>query len=236
VSTLYLITARGGSKGVPHKNLREIGGLSLVGWKAEVAKQVITAHDDLIISSDCPHILEVAAKHGVGVPFVRPAELATDTASSADVIAHALDYMNGDYSTVVLLEPSAPFTTPEHLVTALTMMDAKQAHLIVGMKHTEPHTTFIGEQPDDDFVTPIIVKMDRIGRNLRRQDLKQEWTFNGSLYVFNGLMFKQKQSIYGGARNYGLLMDRWHSIEIDSMHDLEMALYAFDRGYVELPI
>lgn len=235
MSVLYLITARGGSKGVPKKNLRMIGGLSLVGWKAEVAKQVITPEDDLVISSECPEILREARDHGVSVPFVRPDALATDTASSADVISHAMDYLQGDYDTVVLLEPSAPFTTPEHLVTALTMMESKQAHLIVGMKHTEPHTTFIGEQPDDDFVTPIIVKMDRVGRNLRRQDLKQEWTMNGGLYVFDASMFKHKRSIYGGARNYGLLMDRWHSIEIDSMHDLEMAQYAFSKGYVSLP-
>jgi CMP-N-acetylneuraminic acid synthetase len=112
------------------------------------------------------------------------------------------------------------------------MKQAKDAHLIVGMKHTEPHTTFVAEQPDDDFVTPIMVKMDRVGRNLRRQDLKQEWTMNGALYVFDTEMFKKTGSIYGGARNYGLLMDRWRSIEIDAMHDLEMAEYAHSKGYV----
>lgn len=234
MSILYLITARGGSKGVPGKNLRKIGGLSLIGWKAETAKQVITNDDLLIISTECPDIAAEAVKHGVAVPFVRPAELATDTASSADVIAHALSQFPG-FETVVLLEPSAPFTIPESYVTALTMKQAKNAHLIVGMKHTEPHTTFIAEQPDDDFVTPIIIKMNRVGKNLRRQDLKPEWTFAGNLYVFDAAMFANTKSIYGGARNYGLLSDRWSSIEIDSMHDLEMANYAFDHGHVELP-
>ena len=232
MSVLYLITARGGSKGVPGKNLRKIGGMSLVAWKANAAKQVITNDDRLVISTECPFIQKEAKLNNVEVPFTRPAELATDTASSADVIKHALETLKTYHETVVLLEPSAPFTTPEHLVTALTMKQAKDAHLIVGMKHTEPHTTFIAEQPDDDFVTPIMVKMDRVGRNLRRQDLRQEWTMNGALYVFDTKMFKKTGSIYGGARNYGLLMDRWLSIEIDSMHDLEMAEYAYSKGYV----
>ena len=77
-----------------------------------------------------------------------------------------------------------------------------------------------------------MVKMGRVGRNLRRQDLKPEWTMNGALYVFDTEMFLKTGSIYGGARNYGLLMDKWHSIEIDSMDDLEMAEYAFLKGYV----
>jgi N-acylneuraminate cytidylyltransferase/CMP-N,N'-diacetyllegionaminic acid synthase len=232
MSVLYLITARGGSKGVLGKNLRKIGGMSLVAWKANAAKQVITNGDRLVISTECPLIQKEARLNHVEVPFTRPAELATDTASSADVIKHALVELDTYHDTVVLLEPSAPFTTPEHLVTALTMKQAKDAHLIVGMKHTEPHTTFVAEQPDDDFVTPIVVKMDRVGRNLRRQDLKQEWTMNGALYVFDTEMFNKTGSIYGGARNYGLLMDRWRSIEIDAMHDLEMAEYAYSKGYV----
>tara|TARA_R110000868_G_scaffold234535_2_gene488209 strand:- start:825 stop:1529 length:705 start_codon:yes stop_codon:yes gene_type:complete len=233
MSILYLITARGGSKGVPGKNLRKIGGMSLIAWKANAAKQVITGDDRLIISTECPAIQKEAKLNHVEVPFTRPAELATDTASSADVIKHALATLGTYYDTVVLLEPSAPFTTPDHLVTALTMKQAKDAHLIVGMKHTEPHTTFVAEQPDDDFVTPIMVKMDRVGRNLRRQDLRQEWTMNGALYVFDTEMFKMTGSIYGGARNYGILFDRWHGIEIDSPYDLEMAEYAYEKGYVK---
>lgn len=233
MSVLYLITARGGSKGVPGKNLRKIGGMSLVAWKANAAKQVITGNDRLVISTECPEIQKEALRNNVEVPFTRPAELATDTASSADVIKHALRALNTYHDTVVLLEPSAPFTTPEHFITALTMKEAKDAHLIVGMKHTEPHTTFIGEQPNDDFVTPIIVKMDRVGCNLRRQDLRQEWTFAGNLYVFDTGMFMDTGSIYGGARNYGLLTDHWHSIEIDSMLDLEMATYAYEKGHVK---
>lgn len=232
MSVLYLITARGGSKGVPGKNLRKIGGMSLVAWKANLAKQVIANNDRIVISTECPEIQKEARRNNVEVVFTRPAELATDTASSADVIKHALSTLKTHHDTVVLLEPSAPFTLPEHIVTALTMKQAKDAHLIVGMKHTEPHTTFIAEQPADDFVTPIVVKMDRVGRNLRRQDLRQEWTMNGALYVFDTEMFMDTGSIYGGARNYGLLMDRWHSIEIDSLHDLEMAEYAHHKGYV----
>lgn len=232
MSNLFLITARAGSKGVPNKNLRPISGLSLIGWKARAAKAAMKPGDRLIISTESYAIQGDAKFFNVEIPFTRPVELATDTASSASVIKHALENIDGEYKTVVLLEPSSPFTRGSDIIAALTIKEAKNAHLVVGMKHVEPHTTFIAEQPDDDCVTPIMVKMGRVGRNLRRQDLKPEWTMNGALYVFDTEMFLKTGSIYGGARNYGLLMDKWHSIEIDSMDDLEMAEYAFLKGYV----
>jgi CMP-N,N'-diacetyllegionaminic acid synthase len=147
MSVLYLITARGGSKGVPGKNLRKIGGHSLIAWKAHAAKQVISDEDRLVISTDCPIIKMEARVNQVEVPFTRPAELATDTASSADVIKHALASLDTQHDTVVLLEPSAPFTTPDHLVTALTMKQAKNAHLIVGMKHTSRTLRLLRSNP-----------------------------------------------------------------------------------------
>ena len=235
MSTLFLIVARAGSKGVPGKNLKELDGMSLILWKARAARGAMKTGDRLIISTEDEAIAVEARKWGVSVPFRRPDELATDTAPTADVIKHALDNYHGDWDAVVLLEPSAPFTRSEDITSALTMMKARNAHLIVGMKHVEPHSTFVAEQPDDDCVTPIMVRMDRVGRNLRRQDLRQEWTMNGALYVFDPAIFMKTGSIYGGSRNYGLLMDRWHSIEIDSMHDLEMAEYAIAKGHVKTP-
>jgi len=231
--TLFLIVARAGSKGVPGKNLKKLAGVSLIGWKARAAAAVMNLHDRLIISTEDDAIASEARQWAVSVPFKRPDELATDTASTSDVIKHALAKTPGGWDAVVLLEPSAPFTRSEDITSALTMMRVRNAHLVVGMKHVEPHSTFVAEQPDDDCVTPIMVRMDRVGRNLRRQDLRQEWTMNGALYVFDPKMFMKTGSIYGGARNYGLLMDRWHSIEIDSMHDLEMAEYAVSKGHVK---
>lgn len=242
MSVLFLITARGGSRGVPGKNMRKIGGMSLIGWKASAARVIMTEFCNdarIIISTDDVAMQTEAMAYGVEVPFTRPAELATDESSSADVIMHAIEWVESNwkrsFTDIMLLEPSSPFATPEHYHRALVMSAINDAHLVAGMRRTEPNTAFIGTQRPDNFITPIIVNMERAGHNLRRQDLQPEWTMNGGLYLFEWEMFKRTKNVYGGARNYGLLMDDWHSIEIDSPRDLELAEYAFNSGHVKRP-
>jgi len=230
---LYLITARGGSKGVPGKNARKIGGRTLIEWKVDAVKPLLKPEDRLIISTDSEEIASIAWDTGVvEVPFERPAELATDTASSASVIAHALKECPG-FKHVMLLEPSAPFTTTDTYNKAIGIAYGNDADLVVGMKQTEPNTAFIGPVRADKSVTPIIVNMQRHGRHLRRQDLPDEWTMAGNLYFFKTDMFTKTGDIYGGDRNYGVITDRWEGLEIDTMEDFELAEYAYARGYVK---
>lgn len=245
MKTLFLITARGGSKGVPKKNLKEIGGLSVIGWKARSVKAAISyfqAHDydhykfepRLVVSTDCPDIAADAAKHGFEAPFMRPAELASDTASSADVLRHALGELKEEYSSVFLLEPSAPFATPQHYTEAYAKYLATGADLVCGMKETEPHTSFIAERRPGDNIANIVGRMKYGNNDTRRQARAQEWTMNGALYIFNPRVLEDGGDIYSG-KCVGYLMDHWHSIEIDGPRDLEMAQYGVDRGYVNLP-
>lgn len=107
---LGLVPARGGSKGLPGKNLRLMCGKPLIGWTIEqgMASKYI---DRLVVSSDSTEIAKIALKHGAEVPYLRPPELASDTASSASVILHALDYLacqEDFYDLIVLLEPTSP--------------------------------------------------------------------------------------------------------------------------------
>ena len=227
---LWLITARGGSKGVPGKNLKKIGGLSLIEWKILAARAADPAAH-IVCSSDSLDILAHAAFLGAKV-IERPAALATDTARSVDVIKHALDVLPEKYEQVVLLEPSAPFTTGVQYWAALNMLNNMDADLIVGMKETVPHTAFIGDMRDDHSVTPILVQFQRETFR-RRQDYPRQWTMAGNLYVFRTEMFLRTGDIYGGQRNYGLFMGKWDGLEIDTPEDLEMAEYAFARGYVK---
>ena len=118
---LHLITARGNSKGVPNKNIKKIGELTLIEYKACAAKRSKYCNR-LILSSDDEDIIALAKDHNIEVPFVRPAELATDTATSFDVISHAIDYLEsqGDYfDAIMLLEPSSPFSRPDDLNKAV---------------------------------------------------------------------------------------------------------------------
>lgn len=234
VKVLYLMVARGGSRGVPGKNLKRIGGESLIGWKARNAR-ACDPGARIVISTDCPKIASEARSHGVEVPFMRPTELATDTASTASVIQHALEQLPG-YDRVMLLEPSSPFTTGPHMRGAIQMMDDLNADLIVGMREVQPNHVFVGERPKDESVAGIITQMAAAGNNLRRQDLGTDWTMNGGLYLFKTDMFLRTGSIYGSPHSYGLLMDRWHSIEIDFPEDLDMAEYAVRWMYVSVPL
>lgn len=228
-STLWLITARGGSKGVPGKNLRRIGPCSLIEWKIRAARSA--GATDIVCSSDSMDILGEAARLGAAC-IERPAALATDTAKSADVIRHALDVVPQSFDQVVLLEPSAPFTTGEHYKRALQMMEFHDADLVVGMKETTPHTAFIGDVREDMSVTPIIVCFQRETMR-RRQDFPPQWTPSGGLYVFKTEMFRRTQDLYGGVRNFGLLQNRYTGHEIDEQHDMELAEFYYERGYVK---
>ena len=233
---LYLIVARGGSRGLPGKNLRRIGGLSLVGFKAQAAKAAPSC-SRLMISTDSTEIQDEARRHGVEVPFTRPATLANDTATSASVVAHAVDWIEREegrsYEAIMLLEPSSPFATPQHFEAAVDMYKSRYADLVVGMRAAEPPTTFIGTRGPDNAIAPIVHKMNAAA-GLRRQDQPEEWTMNGALYLFRWSAFKASTKIYGAPdKCFGLMMDRWHSIEIETAADLAFAEFAVAQGYLD---
>lgn len=235
---LFLITARGGSKSVPRKNLSKVGGISLVGFKAISALRSKYC-TRLIISSDDPEIQQDAISYGAEVPFTRPAELASDTASSFDVIRHAIDWIeeNTDerYDAIMLLEPSAPFATSVDFDNAVQMMIEKDASAVIGMREMEINSVFVGELDEQGRMTQIIDQMQQ--RYLRRQDTKPEYTMNGALYLFKWDLFKTHHTMYVDRENtYGYIMDRYHSIEIDEPIDLQWAEFLVDRGYIDLAL
>lgn len=103
---LAIIPARGGSKGIPKKNIKPLNGKPLIAWTIEEAKKSVYI-DKLIVSTDCEEILEVAKEFGAEVPFKRPAELAQDDTPSVELILHAIDYLSG-YDYITLLQPTSP--------------------------------------------------------------------------------------------------------------------------------
>ena len=134
MTVLFLIVARGGSKRVPGKNLREIHGVSLVGYKCLAATHAQSC-SLCIISTDSPPIADVARQYGVVVPFIRPAELATDTATTEDVVRHAMAWAeDGErvYDAIMLLEPSSPFVRPSDYDAAVELMIATEVPFVFG--------------------------------------------------------------------------------------------------------
>ena len=108
--SLFLIPARGGSKGIPHKNIKELNGKPLIHYSIDIARAV-AADEDICVSTDDEEIIKCVEQTGLKVPFVRPAELASDTATTNDVIIHAINYyksLGREYDNVVLLQPTSP--------------------------------------------------------------------------------------------------------------------------------
>jgi CMP-N,N'-diacetyllegionaminic acid synthase len=233
---LFLLVGRGGSKGLPGKNLCEIGGLSLIGYKAKAALQ--SRHcSRLIVSSDSAEIRDEAMRHGAEMLFERPAELATDTASSNDVILHAMDWIETHekrrYDAIMLLEPSSPFARPEHFDQAVELFVARKASLVVGMRETEVASVFVGTLGNDGSIAAIVEKMLKTPAQ-RRQDQPPEVTMNGALYLIGWEAMRRHRKVYADpTASYGILMDRLHSIEIESAADLAYASYVIEHGMLD---
>ena len=228
------MVARGGSKGLPRKNLRQIDGHSLIAWKVASARQFMpNAH--IVCSTDDREIMQECHRLDVETPFLRPAELASDTATTNDVISHALDFLSDDDcnpDAVFLLEPSSPFIEPRYYSEAVEMFTARNAALVAGMRETYPNRIFTHCVPPDESIRPFCETVNALADS-RRQALPSEWTVNGSLYLFETAAFKKTKNIYGTPdRSYGLQMSRWSSIEIENATDLAEAEFAVQGGFV----
>lgn len=154
MKTLYLIPARGGSKGIPHKNIRPLCGLPLIGYSINVAREF--ADDcDICLSTDDPEIAETARKMGLDVPFMRPDSLATDKSGSYEVMLHALDFYHNrgvDYDRLVLLQPTSPMRTADDVRRALELY-TPDIDMVVTVKEAESNPYYnCFEEGDDGFL------------------------------------------------------------------------------------
>jgi CMP-N,N'-diacetyllegionaminic acid synthase len=234
---LHLLVGRGGSKGVPRKNLQEISGLSLIGYKALAARRSET-FSRLIVSSDDAEIRAEAARWGAEIAFERPAELASDTAGSAEVVLHAMDWIEQNeaqrYDAIMLLEPSSPFATPDQLDAAVKLFEEQEADLVVGLREAEISTLFIGPLGEHGSIAPIVDRMVN-AQGLRRQDQPLEVTMNGAFYLIRWNTLRETRRIYCRPQGtYGIVMDRVHSIEIEVPLDLAFARLVAEAGLIDL--
>lgn len=234
MNILFLILARGGSKGVPKKNISEICGIPLLGYKAIAAKKSQYC-SKIIISTDSIEIAEVAKKFGVEVPFIRPDYLATDKSSSIDSIIHAMEWIEKNdskiYDAVFLLEPSSPFLTAEDVNMSVEMFIKKKALGVLGVKEVDVSSRFIAEIGKDLNMEEHYMKIKGM-KSLRRQDLKKEYTMNGALYIADWNYMKEYRSFHS-ERTYAYIMPKERSIEIDDMNDLYYAKFLIESNIID---
>jgi len=218
-AVLAVIPARGGSKGLPDKNIRMLCGKPLIAWSIEQALACPEV-DTVIVSTDDPEIARVAVSYGADVPFLRPEELASDTASSIDVVLHAIDFMAKNGSSrdiVVLLEPTSPLREASDISGALKqLLGMPNCQSVVGVSHIENvHPAFLyqihlgllksylGVQPTD----------------LRRQEITDLYFLEGSVYVSYIDALKAKRSFYHES-TAPWIVPRYKSFEVDELIDL----------------
>lgn len=235
MNILFLITARGGSKGVPKKNIIDLGNIPLLGYKAISAKKSNYC-TRLILSSDSEEIAEVAKVYGVEVPFLRPKYLAADEANSIDVILHAMDWIEKNdikkYDAICLLEPSSPFATYEDINNAVELFISKKALGVLSVKAVDVNSVFVSDIGEDLNMSKHFEKINSLNK-LRRQDFKEEYTMNGAIYIADWDYFKGNKSFHS-EKTYAYIMPEEKSVEIDTMNNLYYARFLIEKDIINI--
>ncbi len=181
---LVVIPARGGSKGIPRKNIRPFLGRPLISYSIDVALAVAPARR-VILSTDDAEIADTARRSGLPVPYTRPAELATDTASSRDVILHAMDWADSRgiaYDNVLLLQPTSPLRQVDDVIACLDRYtDSVDMVVSVTQASSNPYYNCF----ETDLATGALRIAKGDGLFTRRQDCPPAWEINGAVYVIN---------------------------------------------------
>lgn len=216
---LVVIPARGGSKGVPGKNIKKLGGKPLIHYTIEAAREIFD-NRDIFVSTDSEEIREEVLKIGVDVPFLRPASLSTDEASTYEVLLHSVNYMEsiGIYhDTLILLQPTSPFRTAMHIKEALALYH-DNLEMIVSVKETSANPYYVlREETPEGFLIPS-----KSGGFTRRQDCPKVWEINGAIYIMNVKALKQKSHTHFTlVKKYE--MDQISSHDIDTYLDWDVA-------------
>lgn len=181
--TLFFIPARGGSKGIPGKNIKIFDGQPLICRSIDQAR-AFADDKDICLSTDSEEIAQVARRHGLEVPFLRPAELSGDNATTQDAIIHALDFYRAagtDYDTVVLLQPTSPLRTTDDIAGAIKLF-RPGIDMVVSVCEAATNPYYNAFETDADGFLRIS-KGD--GLYTRRQDAPKVWEYNGAIYVIN---------------------------------------------------
>lgn len=215
---LAVIPARGGSKGVPRKNVRDLGGKPLLAWTIEAA-QKSKYIDKMILSSDDEEIISVAQAYGCDVPFVRPAELAQDATPGIDVVLHAIQQCP-EYSHILLLQPTSPFRTHEHIDTLIEYFFKNCFQCSVSVTNPEKHPYWMFKMTPEKILEPF--SEEKIPSN--RQSLPSVYVLNGAMYLAE-ISFLLETKSFLSKKTTAFLMKQEHSLDIDTELDLKIANY-----------
>ena len=225
-SVLALIPARGGSKGLPGKNIAPVAGRPLLAWTVDAASGSKYI-DRTVLSSDDEAIISVAAGLGLEVPFRRRPELARDDTPSIDVVIDALDRLPG-HGIVVLLQPTSPLRSAADIDAALERMQVAGAPAVVSLRAAEDHPAWTFKLADDGRLVRFVDDATLTGVT-RRQDLPPAWCLNGAVYAARTDWLRRTRSFLAEG-TVGSEMPASRSLDIDTFDDLRRFAEAVGAG------
>lgn len=228
---LVIIPARGGSKGIPHKNIKELGGKPLICYAIDVARK-FTADENICVSTDDDAIIKVVENYGLKIPFKRPMHLATDNASTNGVLLHALDFYEkkgNHYDMIVLIQATSPFRRAEDVIEAAKLYD-DSIDMVTSVMPAKCNPYYDGFEDNEEG---LLVISKGNGTIERRQDAPRVWQQNGAVYIINPEQLKAK-GLAGMTKIRKYVMDEIHSVDIDNMLDWKIAEIVLKDKLVEI--
>lgn len=217
---IAIIPARGGSKRLPGKNIKSLSGKPLIAWSIDAAL-ASELFDLVLVSTDCEGIAKVAEQYGALVPGLRPAILATDTATTNDVVSHMVEEVErrwGVVKNITILQPTSPLRRVSNIVEAHAIYEEKEALSVISVCLMEHPIQLCNRLPADHSMSGFLRKE----HNIRSQDLEAYYRINGAIYIFDRKFVGSLTNIYGD-RSYAYLMKQDESIDIDQLLDFEIA-------------
>lgn len=220
MGNVAIIPARGGSKRLPGKNIKHLNGKPLIDWTIEAAFEA-KLYDRVIVSTDSPEIKNIAESAGAEVPYLRSAELSSDTATTEDVVRDVvfwLEKQGCQITTVTILQPTSPLRTAANIIDAFALMKIKQAKAIVSVCPLEHPIQYCNVLPDDLSLDNFI----DVSNLKRSQELPQYYRLNGAIYIFQRSYVSNFRNIYSKG-SYAYIMSKNQSVDIDEEIDFEFA-------------
>jgi CMP-N,N'-diacetyllegionaminic acid synthase len=227
MSILALIPARGGSKGVPRKNIRELCGKPLIAWSIEAA-QKSKYIDRLVVSTEDEEIAEIARNYGAEVPFMRPPELSQDETSGMAPVLHALEQLPG-YENILLLQPTSPLRTVKDIDGIIQLYNNNMAPSCVSVCEPSKHPQWMYQILKNGCLDSVI-KKPLINR---RQELSEIFALNGSLYLAQTEWFNRRNTFIN-EETLGYIMPTERSVDIDSPLDWKWAEFLLKESIIKV--
>jgi CMP-N,N'-diacetyllegionaminic acid synthase len=223
VTILAIIPARGGSKGIPRKNIKPLAGKPLIAWTIESALQA-RGIDRVIVSTEDEEIALVAKQCGAEVPFLRPLALAQDDTPGIAPVLHAIDQLPY-YDWVLLLQPTSPFRSAEDIQGIIQFCRDQSAPSVVSVTQVSKHPFWMYQRDEQYRLQPLIPNRPEI---TQRQDLPAAYALNGALYLARTDWLIQNQGFIG-PETLGYVMSEEHSVDLDTSVDWQWVEYLIDR-------